>query len=395
MWLRVDDKLPKHAKSLALWKACGKKWELYALAVWIWRDMGCDCADRKSMGSFDRERVYREIRAPEKIIDKALDALVASGFVEKAGEDDFQYHDWTDYNPTKEELDEKQARISAVRAAAGSLGGRKAKELRDQQRGSKRAATEQQSSSNGAAKEEQGTSNGVAPLPASRTPESEPPPTPAVELAATGTDATRPNPEVVVDEPKATEPRTPEAKPAEPEAPAAQPERPLADVVTLLSPADRNAGEALAQAMATASGGMFDPLSGSTAKRAELYRRLKHYRVTPAEAVVMGECCAEPGKTWKWATTISNGFGLGFLLGSETAEGFSGDALSQLVQIARKRIAAVQRAALAKAEAAALPPPAPRKPPATPEELAAIRPSFARALAPVAPPATPTEVTHG
>lgn len=102
-WMRTDDGFPEHPKADALAAHFDEDWATLAVAFTTWHHMACDCAARETDGVFLAARAYRVIRAPREAIDKALDGLVAVGLLErKRGE--FTFHDWADYQPTREQL---------------------------------------------------------------------------------------------------------------------------------------------------------------------------------------------------------------------------------------------------------------------------------------------------
>ena len=144
-WLRTDDGLPEHPKSDALEVAAGG-WQIYAVACMAWRDMGCDCSRRLTDGAFTRQRAHRVLRAPPKIIDRALDALVTAGFLTVDG-DTFTFHDWGHYNPSRDEVMAKRDGLSAKRAEAGRRGGLRSGEARAGQPDSKSEASGKQTGS--------------------------------------------------------------------------------------------------------------------------------------------------------------------------------------------------------------------------------------------------------
>ena len=102
-WMRTDDGFPEHPKADALAAHFDDDWATLAVAFTTWHHMACDCAARETDGVFLPARAHRVIRAPREVIDKALDGLVAVGLLErKRGE--FTFHDWADYQPTREQL---------------------------------------------------------------------------------------------------------------------------------------------------------------------------------------------------------------------------------------------------------------------------------------------------
>lgn len=106
-WARTDDDFPEHVKIDALERLCGS-WQAYAAARTVWHDLLCDCARRRTDGAFDRARAHRVVRLPPEVVDEALGHLVAVRLFEEAGADGWVFHDWTDYQPSKAELDEER-----------------------------------------------------------------------------------------------------------------------------------------------------------------------------------------------------------------------------------------------------------------------------------------------
>jgi hypothetical protein len=111
-WLRTDDGFPEHPKSDALAEHFGDDWQTLNLAFATWHHMGCDCAARRTDGEFSAPRAYRVIRAPREVIDRAIAGLVEVGLIERRG-DRFVFHDWSEYQPTRAQLEEEKAAKTA------------------------------------------------------------------------------------------------------------------------------------------------------------------------------------------------------------------------------------------------------------------------------------------
>lgn len=189
-WFKIDDGLPEHPKSDALEAASGG-WQVYAVACMTWRDMGCDCAHQLTDGVFSRQRAHRKVRAPTKIVDRALEALVAAKFLSVEG-DTFTFHDWGHYNPSRDEVMAKRDGLSAKRAEAGRRGGLRSGEARSGQADGKSEANGKQTGSKTEANAKPRTRS------PSRTPERETrPPTPASGVGSVGEGGTPPLPGVV------------------------------------------------------------------------------------------------------------------------------------------------------------------------------------------------------
>lgn len=102
-WFRTDDDLPEHVKADALEVTTGDPGTL--AAAWMtWLHMGCDCARRRTDGVFSLARAHRAVRLPPALVTTALGALVTVGLLD-VHPDGYCFHDWSDYQPTKEELD--------------------------------------------------------------------------------------------------------------------------------------------------------------------------------------------------------------------------------------------------------------------------------------------------
>ena len=126
-WFRSDDDLPEHVKADALEAAAGDPATL--AAAWMtWLHMGCDCAKRRTDGGFNRARAHRAVRLPPAMVDTALDALVRAGLLDLEG-DGYRFHDWADYQPTKEELDADR-KANAERQKAWRVRQREAREAK-------------------------------------------------------------------------------------------------------------------------------------------------------------------------------------------------------------------------------------------------------------------------
>lgn len=103
-WFRVDDGFPDHPKLEALeddpemWKG--------ALAVWV--AIGCDSSKRLTDGHITTGR----LRRITPLRDEALviaDRLVELGLWERT-EDGYSFHDWLEYQPSREEVEEERQR---------------------------------------------------------------------------------------------------------------------------------------------------------------------------------------------------------------------------------------------------------------------------------------------
>ena len=122
-WLRTDDGFPEHPKSDALAAHFGDDWQSLNLAFAAWHHMGCDCAARRTDGAFNTARAYRVMRAPREAVDRALAGLLKVGLLERRA-DCLVFHDWSDYQPTRAQIDAdreaKTARQQRWRDGRGS-----------------------------------------------------------------------------------------------------------------------------------------------------------------------------------------------------------------------------------------------------------------------------------
>lgn len=103
-WFRVDDAFAEHPKLEAL-EALGPETWSRCIAVWI--AAGCYCARHTTDGAISRARLGR-------ITPLGRDALAAAEHLVEAGlwdatDDGFVFHDWSDYQPTKAELEADRA----------------------------------------------------------------------------------------------------------------------------------------------------------------------------------------------------------------------------------------------------------------------------------------------
>lgn len=111
-WLRTDDGFPEHPKSDALAAHFGDDWQSLNLAFAAWHHMGCDCAARRTDGVFNTARAYRVMRAPREAVDRALAGLLKVGLLERRA-DCLVFHDWSDYQPTRAQIDaEREAKTA-------------------------------------------------------------------------------------------------------------------------------------------------------------------------------------------------------------------------------------------------------------------------------------------
>ena len=108
-WFRLDDAGAFHAKVIR----AGNE------AYGAWCRAGQWCSAHAPNGFIPVE-VAHLIAAP-KVWAKAF----AAGLLDSADESGYQIHDFNEYNPTEAQVEERKARVSAARAAAGKIGGLK------------------------------------------------------------------------------------------------------------------------------------------------------------------------------------------------------------------------------------------------------------------------------
>jgi len=101
-WFRVDDGFPESTKLESLESTP----EDHALAVAAWTLLGADCMkkSRRTDGFVSDGRLTKVLPWPEGLRKRASDALVRCGLWKRV-EGGFQYHDWADYQPSREEID--------------------------------------------------------------------------------------------------------------------------------------------------------------------------------------------------------------------------------------------------------------------------------------------------
>jgi hypothetical protein len=112
-WLRLDDKFPRHPKVLKLTDA---QFRLHLAAM-------AYCAEHETDGRITREAV--ETLTPHRGKAKLVARLVELVLWDGDGED-YQIHDYLDWNPSHEQIQSKRS----ARAEAGSKGGSKSGETR-------------------------------------------------------------------------------------------------------------------------------------------------------------------------------------------------------------------------------------------------------------------------
>lgn len=121
-WLKVDDGFAAHPKLERLQAHCGTNHPAFGYAIAVWTLMGTDCAARLTDGEFTRERARRVVLLPAYAVDEGIEALEATGYIDVQDADRWKFHDWSHYQPSREEVEAKRADISRKRSEAGKRG---------------------------------------------------------------------------------------------------------------------------------------------------------------------------------------------------------------------------------------------------------------------------------
>ncbi|GHH57435.1 hypothetical protein [Lentzea cavernae] len=103
-WFRIDDKFAEHPKVRRLAKD-------RVPAVGLWTLCGVWCADNTTDGFVPTEVVRRH--DPRLRLAKRLVEVRLWHEVEREGEVGFEFHQWSEHQPTKEEIDEKRRKTAA------------------------------------------------------------------------------------------------------------------------------------------------------------------------------------------------------------------------------------------------------------------------------------------
>lgn len=106
MWVKIDDKLPRHPKVLAAGEIIGVNGAGLALAIYVAAD--CYCAEHLTDGLIAPAAIRALsvlVRRPHAIAE----ALVAVNLFERDGKN-YRIHDYHDYNPSSDAVKEKRAR---------------------------------------------------------------------------------------------------------------------------------------------------------------------------------------------------------------------------------------------------------------------------------------------
>lgn len=130
-WFKIDDKLITSQKVLRIPRS------MRPTAIGVWTLCGTWSAHAMSDG-FVPDHVLEEYGCTDEVRHE----LVCGGLWDEA-EGGILFHDWCDYQPTREELEAKREAVSASRAKAGKVGGQRSGENR-----SKREANVKQNEAN-------------------------------------------------------------------------------------------------------------------------------------------------------------------------------------------------------------------------------------------------------
>ncbi len=113
-WFRVDDSFPDHPKLEAIEGDPVR----HAIAVAAWTLLGADSSGRGTDGFITSARVAKVLATwPSGMRAKACSALVEAKMWEERPDGAYQFHDWADYQPTKEQREiERRATRERQRA---------------------------------------------------------------------------------------------------------------------------------------------------------------------------------------------------------------------------------------------------------------------------------------
>lgn len=246
-------------------------------------------------------------------------------------------HNFAAHNPSRAEVLQQRSAISAAKAAAGRLGGKRSGEVR-----AKRAeASAKQNRSTDEARSDQPRTvhageRASEPSESESDQEIQKAPTTVASMSAPAREAPLP----LVEQPTQPLPQAPtqQASPA--------PQERKAVVVAALPPDPE--GARLLAALTAAAGDAIDTSTSSAAMRADLAARLgAHARVLDDDAVArMAALCATPKAVWPWATSLGTGpVTVAWLLGRKGDDGIrTGRPLLDLITKAHALVAADRRA---------------------------------------------------
>jgi hypothetical protein len=109
-WFKIDDNFIMSKKVLMIPR------DDRAIAIGFWTMAGVWSAHERTDGVVP-DYVLADLNCPDSVIDD----LVKAGLWIK-NDDSIVFHDWCEYQPTREQLEAKAAEVSAKRSAAGSKG---------------------------------------------------------------------------------------------------------------------------------------------------------------------------------------------------------------------------------------------------------------------------------
>lgn len=117
VWFKVDDKFHDARKTRRALRVRGKRRDAAAIGLWVLA--GSWCADNLTDGFVPTDELYRWDDDAETLADRLVDAELWTP-AEVDGEAGFQFENWSDYQPMKEDVDRKREaareRMRAVRA---------------------------------------------------------------------------------------------------------------------------------------------------------------------------------------------------------------------------------------------------------------------------------------
>lgn len=99
VWWRQDDKAWSHPKLIGL----------SSLAYGVWARVGCWCSDHTTDGIVTRAIVHSIAPEPVRVVNQAIAELVAARLLDVRSEDEFQFHDWSDHQPMRCEVEANRA----------------------------------------------------------------------------------------------------------------------------------------------------------------------------------------------------------------------------------------------------------------------------------------------
>jgi hypothetical protein len=113
-WARFDDRFDDHRKVKRAWRSHPRAVGLYVMAVTY-------CSRHETDGVVDAEWLHEKLPHGTDFAD-VTGALVDAGLLERRGDDEFEVHDYLDYNPSRADADAKRAKDRARKASGGRSG---------------------------------------------------------------------------------------------------------------------------------------------------------------------------------------------------------------------------------------------------------------------------------